>query len=73
MAMVSPSFIPVTMTTLPLTLGPVESPAICRILGMSSNVPSLGIPSASCWLKAWSLCFAAEDMLMVVVIQQITL
>jgi hypothetical protein len=53
------------MTTFPLTLGPVESPATCRILGMSSNVPSLGMPSASCWLRACSLCLATDDILLV--------
>ena len=54
------------MTTLPFTLGPTLSSATCRIFGMSSNVPSLGIPSTSYLLSDVNLRFAiAEDIVAV--------
>ena len=40
------------------THGPAESDATCLILGMSSNLPASGIPSASCWLRPWRRCLA---------------
>ena len=45
-------FAPVTIATLPVTRGPVDSPATLRILGMFSNWPASGMPSTSCWERA---------------------
>lgn len=44
------------------TYGPAESEAIWRIRGIPSKVPSSGMPSTSCLLKAWRRCRAAADM-----------
>lgn len=45
------------------TYGPAESPAIRRILGMSSKEPSSAGLTASCSLRAWRRCLETEVML----------
>jgi hypothetical protein len=53
-------FLPVTITTFPLTLGPVESGATFFRIGMFSKVPWSLIGATNCSLSAASLLFAAE-------------
>lgn len=55
--------IPVTMTTFPFTLGPLEGGAIFLRIGMSSNLPWSGIGATSCSLREASLRFAEADIL----------
>ena len=50
--------LPVTITTLPFTRGPVESGAIFLRIGMFSNKPWSGTGLTSCSLRAASLLLA---------------
>ncbi len=43
--------------------GPAESPAIRRILGMSSKVPGSAGLTTSCSLRAWRRCLETDVML----------
>jgi hypothetical protein len=54
---------PVTITTFPFTLGPLESAAIFFRIGMVSNLPWSPIGATSCSLSAASLRFAAAVIL----------
>lgn len=55
--------VPVTITTLPLTRGPLESGAIFLSKGMFSNVPWSGIGETSCSLRAARRRFAEDVMI----------
>ncbi len=50
--------IPVMMHTFPVSLGPLESPAIFLSFGMPSKVPWSGTGETSCSLKAARRYFA---------------